>query len=450
MTNQQNNDEAGVVTHPLLHDFKTLEGQTSSSSSIQGASFSGAVFNISTTMIGAGIMSIPATMKVLGIIPGFIAILVVAVLTEVTVEFMLRYTNSGKSETYAGMVGESFGPLGSIAVQVCIIITNLGCLIIYFIIIGDVLCGSTQSGGILHLGMLQEWFGIHWWNSRAYALLFIAIFVMLPLVLLRRVDSLRHTSAISILLAVVFVAICSATAIYAVCKGRAHKLRLFPDFAMVSIFDIFTSIPVVVTSFGFHVNVHPIRAELGEPSDMKLAGRISLLICVTIYFSIGFFGYLLFGDSIMADMLVNFDQNSGSTFGQMLNVVVRSSYAMHLLLVFPVMHFSLRANIDELLFPNKPVLAESNSRFLILTCVLLSFSYFVAIAIPNIWYFFQFMGSTTVVCLSFIFPGALILRDGHGISTTKDKIIAILVMVLAVVTSSVAISGNFYTSTQSS
>lgn len=62
--------------------------------------------------------------------------------------------------------------------------------------------------------------------------------------------------------------------------------------------------------------VHPIRAELGEPSDMKLAARISLLICVLIYSSIGFFGYLLFGDSIMADMLVNFDQNSGSTFGQ--------------------------------------------------------------------------------------------------------------------------------------
>ncbi|XP_004307705.1 PREDICTED: sodium-coupled neutral amino acid transporter 5-like [Fragaria vesca subsp. vesca] len=443
MKNQQNNDESGEIAHPLLHDFKALEGQTSSSScSIEKASFSGAVFNISTTMIGAGIMSIPATIKVLGIIPGLIAIVVVAVLTEVTVEFLLRYTNSGKSETYAGMVGESFGPLGSIAVQVCIIITNLGCLIIFFIIIGDVLCGSTQSEGALHLGILQELFGIHWWNSRAYALLLIAIFVMLPLVSLRRVDSLRHSSAVSVLLAVVFVAISSAMAIYALCEGKAHKLRLFPDFAVISIFDVFTSIPVIVTSFGVHVNVHPIRAELGEPSDMKLAARISLLICVVIYSSIGFFGYLLFGDSIMADMLVNFDQNSGSTFGQLLNIIVRSSYAMHLLLVFPVMNFSLRANIDELLFPHKPILAESNSRFLILTCILLSFSYFVAIAIPNIWYLFQFMGSTTVVCLSFIFPGALILRDGQGISTTKDKIIAILVIVLAVVTSSVAISSN--------
>jgi sodium-coupled neutral amino acid transporter 2 len=31
-----------------------------------GASFPGTVFNLSTTIIGAGIMSLPATMKVLG------------------------------------------------------------------------------------------------------------------------------------------------------------------------------------------------------------------------------------------------------------------------------------------------------------------------------------------------------------------------------------------------
>lgn len=448
MVKQENSDEAEAVAHPLLQDLKSSEGQNSSSSE-KGASFSGAVFNISTTMIGAGIMSIPATIKVLGIVPGFLLILLVALVVEVTVEFLLRYTNSGESSTYAGMVSESFGPWGSISVQICVIITNLGCLIIYFIIIGDVLCGS-QSGGTLHLGILQEWFGIHWWNSRAYALLFVALFVMLPLVLLRRVDSLRHTSAVSILLAVVFVVICSAMAIYALCKGKTQKPRLFPDFAhQVSVFDLFTTIPILVTGFGFHVNVHPIRAELGKPSDMRSASRISLVISIIIYFSIGFFGYLLFGDSVMDDILVNFDRSSDSTIGQIINDIVRLSYAVHLLFVFPIMNFSLRANIDELLFPNNPILAQSTSRFLSLTFVLLSFTYIVAIAIPSIWYFFQFMGSTTIVCLSFIFPAALILRDGHGISTRRDKIIAILVIILAVVTSSIAISTTLYNSAQS-
>lgn len=118
---------------PLLPDIEKSPEEPNS----QDGSVLGAVFNISTTMIGAGIMSIPATMKVLGIVPGFMAIVAVAFITEITVEFMLRYTSSGKSITYAGMVGESFGPLGSLAIKICVIITNLGILIIYFIILGE-------------------------------------------------------------------------------------------------------------------------------------------------------------------------------------------------------------------------------------------------------------------------------------------------------------------------
>lgn len=89
-------------------------------------------------MVGAGIMSIPATFKVLGVIPGFILILIVALSVEVTVEFLLRYTNSGKAVTYGGLMAESFGKFGSVGLQVCVMVTNLGALIIYLIIIGKV------------------------------------------------------------------------------------------------------------------------------------------------------------------------------------------------------------------------------------------------------------------------------------------------------------------------
>ena len=134
MMNQTQND-ARILTTPLLQDAASLEKQNSSQAD-EAASISGAVFNISTTMIGAGIMSVPATIKVLGILPGFLSILAVAFITDVTVEFLLRYTQSGKSITYAGIVAESFGACGSVAVQICVMITNLGCLIIYLIMIG--------------------------------------------------------------------------------------------------------------------------------------------------------------------------------------------------------------------------------------------------------------------------------------------------------------------------
>ncbi|KAL8093785.1 amino acid transporter AVT6C-like [Apium graveolens] len=414
------------------------------STPVRRASISGAVFNVSTSIIGAGIMSIPATLKVLGVVPAFILIVLVAILVDISVEFMLRFTYAGQRMTYAGLMKESFGRVGSVAVQICVLITNFGCLIIYLIIIGDVLSGN-QPDGTVHLGVLQEWFGIHWWNTRAFALLFTLIFILLPLVLFRRVESLRFSSAVSVLLALVFVGICSVMAISALLEGKTNTPKLIPQLDnRASFFNLFTASPVIITAFTFHFNVHAIGGELGKASDMTSAVRISLVLCSGIYFTIGIFGYLLFGDSIMADILVNFDQGSGSAMGSLLNDVVRLSYAFHLMLVFPLLNFSLRSNLDELLFPKKPLLATDNKRFVFLTFVLLVLSYLAAIAFPNIWYFFQFLGSTSAVFLAFIFPGAIAIKDVHGISSKKDKIIGATMIVLAVITSTIAISSNIY------
>ncbi|XP_051146781.1 amino acid transporter AVT6C-like isoform X2 [Andrographis paniculata] len=402
--------EAGTGA-PLLQEIQSGDDKRQDDA---GASISGAIFNISTGMVGAGIMSIPATFKVLGVIPSIVVIMVIAYLVEVTVEFLLKYTHSVESNTYGKLMAESFGKPGSVALQVCVMVTNLGALIIYLIIIGDVLSGN-KSDGTVHLGILQEWFGIHWWNSRACSLLFVVIFVLFPLLLLRRIDSLRHASAVSVILAGFFVAICTVMAVHATWAGKIERPRLVPDFANgVSALDLFTTIPIFATAFGCHVNVHPVREELGRPSDMSSAVRISLVLCVAIYIGVGFFGYLLFGDSIMADMLVNFDRasDSSSVVTTIVNDVIRLSYAVHLMLVFPVMNYSLRVNVDELFFPKRAVLATDSVRFYWLTTVMVAFIYLAAVAIPNIWFLFQLMGTTTVMCIMFIFPSLVVLsRD---------------------------------------
>ncbi|XP_057800939.1 amino acid transporter AVT6C [Salvia miltiorrhiza] len=427
--------EAGGAEAPLLPNHHD-------DSSKKRPSLPGAVFNVATSIIGAGIMSIPATLKVLGVIPAFLMIVLIGVLVEISVEFMLRFTYSGEARTYAGLMKESFGRWGAVAVQICVMITNLGCLIMYLIIIGDVLSGT----GADHLGVLQEWCGVHWWNTRAVALLFITVFVMLPLLLYRRVESLWLSSAISVLLAVVFVGICTAMAVAALIQGETKTPKFLPDLdGGASFFNLFTAVPVIVTAFTFHFNVHAIGVELGKASDMMSAVRIALILCAAIYFAIGIFGYLLFGEGTMDDILVNFDESASSGLGSLLNDMVRLSYALHLMLVFPLLNFSLRSNIDEVLFSKKPHLAADNNRFLALTLALLALSYILSIAIPSIWYLFQFMGSTSAVCLAFIFPGAVALRDIHGISTARDKIIATIMVSLAVITSCIAISTNVYT-----
>lgn len=336
---------------------------------------------------------------------------------------------------------ESFGWVGSLALQVSVLITNWACLVVYLIILGDVFTGN-EHGESIHLGVLQAWFGSQWWTTRPYALLFIVVFILLPLVLFRRVESLRFSSALSVFLAVVFVCISLVMAISALFRGKTQKPRLFPDLdGQSSFFNLFTAIPVIVTAFTFHFNVHPISSELGKPSKMEKATQISLLLCVVIYFAVGFFGYLLFGDSLASDILVNFDRSSESP---LLNDAVRLSYAFHLVLVYPVVNYPLRVNIDELLFPKKPALASDNFRFVSLTSVILILSYLAAIVIPDIWIFFQYVGSTFVVLIVFIFPAAITLRDVRKISSTRDKVIAVIMVILAVLTSTISIATNIY------
>lgn len=81
-------------------------------------------------------MSIPATLKVLGVIPAFVMIVIIGWLADISVEILMRFTHAGEATTYAGVMRESFGRAGSLAVQICVVITNLGCLIVFLIIIG--------------------------------------------------------------------------------------------------------------------------------------------------------------------------------------------------------------------------------------------------------------------------------------------------------------------------
>lgn len=101
-----------------------------------GASFTGAVFNLSTTIVGAGIMALPATMKSLGLGLGIAMIIFMAFLTDASIQFLLRFSRAGKSVSYGGLMGDAFGKYGKFLLQLSVIINNIGVLIVYMIIIG--------------------------------------------------------------------------------------------------------------------------------------------------------------------------------------------------------------------------------------------------------------------------------------------------------------------------
>ncbi|XP_061367783.1 amino acid transporter AVT6A-like [Gastrolobium bilobum] len=411
---------------------------------LNGASFSGAVFNLSTTIIGAGIMGLPASVKKLGMVPGLLAIILTAFLTEKSIEFMIRISQAGNLTSYGSLMGNAFGKFGKALVQICVIVNNIGMLIIYMIIIGDVVSG-TSSSGTHHSGILEGWFGVYWWTGRAFVLFVTTLAVFAPLVSFKRIDSLRFTSAISFGLAVVFLVIAVGISIFKITCGGVGMPRLFPIITeAASIFELFTVVPVVVTAYLCHFNVHSIANELEDSSQIQGVVRTSLGLCSSVYLLTSFFGFLLFGESTLDDVLANFDTDLGIPFGSVLNDAVRLSYAAHLVLVFPVVFYALRVNIDGLIFSSSRPLVLDNLRFGSITIALIGVIFLGANFIPSIWYIFQFTGATAAACLGFIFPAAITLRDRYNIATKKDKILSFFMIVLAVLSNAVAIYSDAY------
>lgn len=404
----------------------------------------GAVFNLTTTIIGAGIMALPATMKVLGLVLGFVLIILMGVLSEISVELLVRFSVHCKASSYGEVVEFALGRPARILSEICIIINNAGVLVVYLIIMGDVM-----SGSIHHVGVFDQWLGNGIWDHRKLVILVVVVAFLAPLCALEKIDSLSMTSAASVALAVVFVVVSGAIAFIKLVEGQIETPKMGPDFgSKKAILDLLVVIPIMTNAYVCHFNVQPIYNELEgrSPQKMNRVGRITTVLCVVVYAFTAVSGYLLFGKDTESDVLTNFDKDFGIPFSSALNYIVRVGYILHLVLVFPVIHFSLRQTVGALVFQKSPSLSESRSRSLVLTVVLLGLIYFGSTMIPNIWTAFKFTGATTAVSLGFIFPSLIALKLGHrgqGLSFT-EKLLSWLMLILAMVVSIIGVIGNIY------
>ncbi|XP_060205249.1 amino acid transporter AVT6E [Lycium barbarum] len=423
-----------------LDNLPLIFGEDKSGSGVYGA-----VFNLTTTIIGAGIMALPATMKVLGLVVGVVLIFLMGVLSEISVELLVRFSVQCKASSYGEVVQAALGKTAKILSEICIIVNNAGVLVVYLIIIGDVL-----SGSIRHTGVFDQWLGHGMWDHRKLVILIILVVFLAPLCAMDKIDSLSMSSAASVALAVVFVVVAFTIAFIKLVEGKIEAPRLTPDFgSKKAILDLLVVIPIMSNAYVCHFNVQPIYNELEgrSPQKMNRVSRITSGICVLVYASTAIAGYLLFGKDTESDILTNFDKDLGIRFSTALNYIVRVGYVFHLVLVFPVIHFSLRQTVDALLFGGSAPLTESRKRCLALTAILLALLYLGSTMIPNIWTAFKFTGATTAVSLGYTFPSLIALRlskeGGSGLSV-REKILSWFMLTLAIIVSVVGVSGNIY------
>ncbi|GAB4832469.1 hypothetical protein Ancab_006491 [Ancistrocladus abbreviatus] len=260
---------------------------------IKRASFAGSVFNLSCTIVGSGIMSLPAAVKVLGVIPGVLLIIIAGFLAEVSIELLIRFSNEAAALSYADVMESAFGRVGRFLLQISVVVNNIGVLITYLIIIGvnSVLLllsyiSSSRICTIVHTVFLLISIGIMSWKSDCFSTDYLirgcafrlniewgsspwcswrvvwrtlvdrtGICADCPYTYRINSDSLKYTSALSVAMACVFIVAVVGITAYKLTKGTIKETIWFPSISSLSaFFNLFTAVPVLVCAFLCHYN----------------------------------------------------------------------------------------------------------------------------------------------------------------------------------------------------
>lgn len=181
--------------------------------------------------------------------------------------------------------------------------------------------------------------------------------LMLPLSLLRSVNSLQFSSFLGVvaILVLVVATVCHCATHRFVdnweCSGVLHSGDRCIEPIALAQFDegMLTSVPLIMFAFTCQVNVFDVYRELSNPSEAKMM-RVSWYglfgICLMVYGTMGIFGYMDFLETVQGNILINMRYDVGHS------AMITCAYvAITLTIVsaFPLVVFPCRESIFSIL-----------------------------------------------------------------------------------------------------
>jgi len=334
---------------------------------LQSGSQAGAIANLCSATLGAGVLSLPFALSKCGIASGLVLLLLAAAATITSIDIIVRTCHSLKLYSYEEITLQLLGKKATYVVEASIFVFCFGCAVAYVVAVGDIL----QQGVIgvfepvLPSYVTREFCMVLFWGG-----------IMLPLSLLEKIDSLRFASLFGIGSITFLVMACVVHSVRDLIEvGRHHhnggdnsttngtdvwsaELEYYlldapPNHAgedvrwvlPSSFWDAVRACPIVMFAFSCQVNVCAIYDELGDGAEatgapntnssaadltqtrrrgnvsagprthhdrcngdaaMRTVTRSAVLICVMLYSLIGTFAYVDFGPLTEDNVLKNY------------------------------------------------------------------------------------------------------------------------------------------------
>ena len=392
------------------------------------------IFNLITTVMGAGLLSLPYAFSIGGIIPASIALILILIISlfsgHLLIDSLTLLPKSLKIFNFEDLSIASYGIVAKVLSLLTIIVLLYPSHIAYMILTRDQL-ELIAEFAFNHTNSTNS--TAHYWVTQKYTLMTLAYLPFLPICFLPKIRFLGYTSFFGfscllivscsfIVYSIIHLTTNLNTTIFAAtCSNFTQQgmtcVPLFPN----SPFNFLESLTIIALVFVCHFNILPICHELYNSTILrrKITVTTTLSIVFCVYICVGILTTLQYGDKVKSDVMKNYDPNS------ILFLIERCLLFLALLPHYPILLFPFRASVIyliglscDLLVHYKLTLNDKLSlkiRESWFTWFIVTFTSFILAFIPscfvdNVDVVWGFVGSFGSVLVVFIWPALFYLK----------------------------------------
>ena len=257
-----------------------------------------AIFNLVSTVVGGGVLSLPFAYATTGILLTSVYVGVAAAMAAFSLYILCSCSRRTGAVTYPEVIRVSFGPGVELAAEFVLAIFLFFVTTGYMVLIRDINTGLAQ-------------FFVPGAAFVPSKVLLYTLLVCFPCMLLKSLHSLRFNcylgfaSVLTLLVSMIYRS-------YKLCKDSPERLHsgqvlIYTD----SPYDGFFSFPLVALAFLSQFNMLSVHASLKDPTRNRLITVIfwSVLTCTFIFLLFGTSGYMYALGETKDNILLNFDPN---------------------------------------------------------------------------------------------------------------------------------------------
>ena len=373
---------------------------------LKKGSLASSAFNLASTALGAGILGIPWSMAQSGMLVGLIFLIFCCIGAIYSIWLLMRLVNMLDAPTYELLAQKAFGKKGRYLAALSLMLTTFVSSILYVKVVGSIMTP-------VHAEIVKSTtFPDGDWGIRLVQFIFWLV-VMLPLSLLKEINSLRYPSMIGVC-SVVFLIM--AVVIHISLNRSAQDVEDNAVVATVPSLEWVQSLNNIKFAFGAQSTAFPVYAEL-RPHILPLmtkATSIAMIGCTIIYCVAGCLGVLDFGRGVPDNLLDAFQEPMREWY----LILAYVSFCFTIVVSFPIMMLPCRdACIQWFLgYENPADCPDAKRRGVVI--VLSTTSMAIGLFVPSLNLMFGILGGVFANLVSFVLPAAIALKTGW----TRDEV----------------------------